>query len=205
MTLIVMAGLPGTGKTTLAHAVKQSLDARIDGSSQDNPPVTTLILNKDDVRAALFPPELIDYSAEQDDLCMDIVLRVATFLLRKNPHGIIFLDGRTFSKHYQVQAVEEAISDMDVKVCWIECICDHRIVKQRLIRDLDQGTHPAVNRGPGLYEIVRTTAEPLAVRRLIVDTSQPLQQCVAEVRNYVLNAVWVKNRRSTHINGVEYG
>ena len=46
--IILMAGLPGCGKTTLAQAIA----ARIGGT----------LLNKDDIRAALFTPAQIEYS-----------------------------------------------------------------------------------------------------------------------------------------------
>ena len=69
--IILMAGLPGTGKSTLAR----ELAHRTDGA----------VLGKDEVRAALFAPEDIEYSVAQDDFVMDIMLQAATYLLNKNP------------------------------------------------------------------------------------------------------------------------
>jgi adenylylsulfate kinase len=51
--LIAMAGLPGSGKSTLAARLEERLGA--------------VVLDKDRVRAALFPPRVLDYSAAQDD------------------------------------------------------------------------------------------------------------------------------------------
>src|SRR5882762_4307042 len=89
--IILMAGLPGTGKTTLAYAL-----AEITGGS---------VLSKDQIRAALFSQEDIEYSVAQDDLCMEVMLQAARFLLQKNPQRKIFLDGRTFSRRYQIDRV----------------------------------------------------------------------------------------------------
>src|SRR5213078_144559 len=85
--LILMAGLPGTGKSTLS----QALAAELGGT----------VLDKDQIRATLFPAADIEYSTEQDDFCMAILLKVAGYLFRKNPERRIFLDGRTFSRSYQ--------------------------------------------------------------------------------------------------------
>jgi adenylylsulfate kinase len=83
-----MAGLPGSGKSALSRA----LVAELGGT----------VLNKDEIRAALFSPSDIEYSTEQDDFCMGIMLKVAGYLFRKDPSRRIFLDGRTFSRTYQL-------------------------------------------------------------------------------------------------------
>lgn len=80
--LTLMAGLPGTGKSTLSRA----LAAELHGT----------VLDKDHIRAALFAAEDIEYSTEQDDFCMAVTLKVAGYLFRKDPSRLIFLDGRTF-------------------------------------------------------------------------------------------------------------
>ncbi len=91
--IIAMAGLPGTGKSSLAAALATNLPA--------------IVLNKDIVRAALFLPEEIEYSQRQDDLVVNILLQVAEFYFQKNPDRFIIIDGRTFSKKNQVDALVE--------------------------------------------------------------------------------------------------
>src|SRR5207248_11401447 len=86
--LILMAGLPGSGKSTLSRA----LAAELSGT----------VLDKDQIRAALFPASDIEYSTEQDDFCMGIMLKVAGYIFRKDAARRIFLDGRTFSRGYQL-------------------------------------------------------------------------------------------------------
>jgi len=66
-----MAGLPGTGKTTLARV----LASRLSGA----------VLSKDEIRHALFAQEDVEYSAAQDDFCLKIMLETAGYLLAKKP------------------------------------------------------------------------------------------------------------------------
>jgi adenylylsulfate kinase len=185
MVLIVMAGLPGTGKTTLANALAHRLKQDIDQSTPDKDRTVPVILNKDSVRAALFPPGTIEYSTEQDDLCIDIILQVTKYLFRKIPQRPIILDGRTFSRRYQVEHVQNTAAEMGARIFWIECVCPPEIAKQRLASDINRGEHPATNRQPGLYDKMKVLAEPLSVEHLSVDTSLPLQDCVAQVKLYL--------------------
>ena len=59
----LVAGLPGAGKSTIAVRLEQELGA--------------VIFDKDRVRTVLFPPRVLDYSAEQDDICMTAIYQAA--------------------------------------------------------------------------------------------------------------------------------
>lgn len=158
-----MAGLPGTGKSTLARAAA----ARVDGA----------VLDKDQVRAALFAPADIEYSAAQDDFIMDLMLDTARWLWRQRPDRVIFLDGRTFSQAYQRRRAIAAAPPGRWRM--IECVCSPGTALDRLARD--RGTHPAANRDAALYERVRASFEPITERRLVLDTEQPLEGLTGEL------------------------
>ncbi|MBN1247221.1 MAG: ATP-binding protein [Anaerolineae bacterium] len=178
--LVAMAGLPGTGKSTVARAVVAALQ-------QGNR--AAVVLNKDTVRATLFPPETIEYSREQDDLCVDILLQVATFLLRRQPDTIVFLDGRTFSHHDQVTSIAEAAKAIPTDLHFIECTCDEATALARLRRDQREQRHPAQNRDAALYCRVRRCAEPLQVpHHLVVDTERTLEESTTRVLDYLRHA-----------------
>src|SRR5882672_1178550 len=91
LVIVMMAGLPGTGKSTLARAVA----VRVGG----------VVLDKDVIRASIFPRRLIEYSTQQDDFVVELMLSVTGYLLRRNPAAIVILDGRPFGKKYQVDMV----------------------------------------------------------------------------------------------------
>ncbi len=172
--LVAMAGLPGTGKSTLARALVALLQA--EGTE-------ALILDKDRVRATLFQPEDVVHSREQDDLCVDIMLQVAGYLLHHTPDRTVILDGRTFSRRDQVETVVRAAADLGVPLVFIECRCNEATAIQRLAQDQAHQAHLATNRGPGLYRRVKAQADPLTISRLVVDTEEPLadsaQSCIA--------------------------
>ncbi len=174
--LIVMAGLPGTGKSTLARLLADSLGA---GG------VGVTILDKDVVRAALFCPSEIEYSTRQDDFCVDVILQAAEYILRKDSHKHVILDGRTFSRCYQVDAVRAFASKLGVPCALIECVCSDETVHQRLERDVAERRHPATNRNYEMYLSVKARAEPIEGPKLVVNTEDELEQCVQRGLEYV--------------------
>src|SRR5260370_31098681 len=105
--IVLMAGLPGTGKTTLAS----ELARRTQGA----------ILSKDEIRAALFSVEDIEYSVKQDDFVMEIMLKAARFLLQDAPARKILLDGRTFSRRYQIDRVLKLADELAQPWTIIDC------------------------------------------------------------------------------------
>jgi predicted kinase len=163
--IILMAGLPGTGKTTLAR----ELVAATNG----------VLLSKDDIRAALFAPGDIEYSLQQDDFVMETMLAAARFLLRKTPQRKIFLDGRTFSRRYQIDRVLALASELAQPWKIIECTCSDESARQRLDLERDP-LHPAQNRNFALYLEVKAHWDPITFPKLTIDTDQPLIDCVAQ-------------------------
>jgi len=159
--LILMPGLPGTGKSTLSRA----LAAELGGT----------VLDKDEIRAALFPPADIDYSTEQDDFCMGIMLKVAGYLFRKDPSRRIFLDGRTFSRTYQLDRATGFAEALSQPWRILECVCSQETARKRLA---DDPAHPAANRDFELYLMVKARFEEISLPKTIIDTDQPLPLCV---------------------------
>jgi predicted kinase len=165
MKLIVLAGLPGTGKSALAAA----LAPRING----------IILNKDTVRAALFPAELVEYSSSQDDFVIGLILETALYLLRKYPARPVLLDGRTYRQKYQLADVRSFCVRYAIRCEVIECVCPREIVLERLAADEAAGLHPARNRNHTLYEQQAALWEGIDEPKMVVDTRGPIEDCAA--------------------------
>jgi predicted kinase len=167
-----MAGLPGTGKSTLARALATRRER-------------TLILDKDHVRACLFPPDLIAYDRIQDDLCVEIMLQVAGYLIHHTDRRLILLDGRTFSRREQVTPLIEATQQLGVPLIVIECRCSDETALRRIAGDHAAQEHPAANRDTDLYRRIKTQREPLTVPHLTVDTDQSLETCLTQALRYL--------------------
>lgn len=174
--LVALAGLPGTGKSTLARLLAAELGG--------------VVLSKDEVRATLFPPPLLDYSREQNDLAMTGVYAAALLTLDRDPDRVVILDARTYSQGYQVQDLFTWVGLGRHPVRVIECVCSDDVARDRLDRDAAAGTHPAGNRTFELYQGVKARAEPLTVPRLVLDTgTTPLDECVRRAVEWVKGGV----------------
>lgn len=164
--IVLMAGLPGTGKSTLAR----ELAARTSGR----------ILSKDDIRHAIFLPEEIEYSSRQDDFCMQQMLETAEFLLSRHRTRAIFLDGRPFSRCYQSENVLAAAASMHQPWRILECVCSDATAQRRLSSDVQADKHPARNRGYELYLEVKARFETITHPKTVIDTEQSLESCVQQ-------------------------
>lgn len=163
--LVIMAGLPGAGKSTLARAIA----ARLHG----------VVLDKDPLRAALFPPAEIEYSAEQDDFCMELMLQTAAYLWTKNRQHVIFLDGRTFSREYQIRRAIEFARAHGQEWRIVECVCSEETARARLERDIREGQHPAANRDWSLYQRVKAASDQILLPKIVIDTDLAVDEGVA--------------------------
>ena len=165
--IILMAGLPGTAKSTLARELARLTDGRV--------------LSKDEFRHSLFRPEEIEYSSRQDDFVLQIMLQTAGYLLARDPALRLFLDGRTFSRNYQIENVVAAADSMHQAWRIVECVCSEEIARRRLESDARSGVHPATNRNFQMYLEVKERFEAITLPRITIDTGDSLESCVRMV------------------------
>lgn len=169
LMIVMMAGLPGSGKSTLARAVAR----RVGG----------VVLDKDLIRASVFPPKAIEYSQKQDDFVVQLMLEEAERVLGVQPGRIIFLDGRPFSKKYQVDAVVEFAKRIGTPWRMIECVCPEEVALERLKADRK---HVAANRNADLYRKVKAGFQTIRRRKLVVPTTLKLADCRKKIEEYLL-------------------
>jgi len=163
--LVLMAGLPGTGKSTLAGELARRMGARV--------------LSKDEFRHAIFLPEEIEYSTRQDDFCQELMLATVRYLVSRDPERIIFLDGRPFSRRYQIENVLALAAALHQHWRILECVCADETVRERMASNSAVQEHPAGNRDYQLYLRVKERFEVITLPKIVIDTDQPLAECVS--------------------------
>ena len=170
--VLAVGGLAGTGKTTLATVVADTLGAEL--------------LRSDVIRQELFGagphPAGIDsgiYSSEARERVYEELNRQTAAL-----HGdriSVVLDG-TFSTLDALQKARQRATDPKSAFLAIECVCRPEVARERIARRLAKG-EDASDARPALHEIQRTRwqAWPAHVPQLRVDTEQPLARQVDQV------------------------
>lgn len=171
--LILMVGLPGTGKSTLSRALIE----RFGG----------FVIDKDVIRPALFGPSQIEYSIEQDDFCQQVMLEAAEYLLRRKPTLRVFLDGRPFSRQYQRDRVRVAAEGIGTPLAVIECVASDASALERIRRDIESASHLAANRTPELYFEKKRDfdREPLSGSHVTITSDRDLEQSIAQAEKYL--------------------
>lgn len=162
--IILMAGLPGTGKSTLAR----ELARRTEGA----------VLGKDEIRAALFAAHDVEFSTAQDDFVMDVMLQAALYLFQKNAERKVFLDGRPFSRRYQIERVVNFAKGFDQRAVILECTCSEESARQR--HATPDPAHPAHNRNFDLYLDVKARFESIDHAKTVISTDLPLEECIRQ-------------------------
>lgn len=88
--MVVLSGLPGAGKSTLAQALSRRLPQLGSGEVR--------VLDKDRVRDALFGP--CDHARAEGELSFEAILAAAGYHLDRG--RVVIFDGLTFSRASQV-------------------------------------------------------------------------------------------------------
>ena len=111
---------------------------------------------------------------------MQVMLEVAAYLLRGDPERIGFLDGRPFSRRYQIDNVLNTAAALHQPWRILECVCSEEVAKRRLGLQAETRAHPAGNRDYELYLQVRERFEAITLPKTIIDTAQPMKACIEQ-------------------------
>jgi predicted kinase len=169
-TWVLLAGLPATGKSTLARRLADQLGR-------------AAVLDKDSVREALFPGEMTDYSAEQDAFCMKAIIEAATYLTQHNLASYVFFDGRTFSRAAHIEEVLTAAESAGAHWRILHLTCADDVAESRL--SAPGPAHPARNRDASLYYRVKAAFEPVRRPKLDLDTSAGIEDILPRALAYI--------------------
>ncbi len=168
---VLLAGLPGVGKSTLARALAARLDATV--------------LDRDLIRDSIFPPEDLDYSEAQNELASQVTYQVAEYIALRDPERIIILDGRPFSRKVQIDVVRDLADRVNHPLRIIHLWAPDEVVAARLKHDLLVRQDYAANRTIEKYRRIKQLFEPIEGKHLSLDTSAAIDDLMDDVIAYL--------------------
>ena len=108
------------------------------------------------------------------------MVSLAGYLLERDRSRFIFLDGRPFSRRYQIENVVNAAASIQQSWHIIECVCGEELARQRLEDDSALALHPAGNRNFQLYLDVKSRFEAITLPKTVIDTGQALEASIGQ-------------------------
>lgn len=162
--IILICGLPGTGKSFLAKKLASKLSCRH---------INTDIVRKEKIKEP-------GYSEKEKHSVYDAVVFLAEEALKKKQS--VILDGTFYKSEFRKKA--EQLAKKHKKGFYIiELVTPLSEVKRRLDSKKNVKSDSAADFD--VYKIIKAEFEPIKEYHLIIDSTRPLKDQIAEVVNYL--------------------
>jgi predicted kinase len=147
--IVVICGLPGVGKSTLAKDLAPLLNA--------------VILSSDKIRKELFPNPI--YSKREAKIIYDVMILLAKYLYGA---GINCIIDATFNKEKSRTQLKNKLMLPEEELFMVECICPEDTIVSRLKTRKNDYSDADLR----IYKRMKKTYEPILEDHLVIDTSQ---------------------------------
>lgn len=155
MRLILVCGLPGTGKTSVAEKIADKTES--------------FVFNTDVLRKELF--EKPKYTKEEKSLVYSLLFEMAEKFLRSAKN--VVLDG-TFYKKELRENVKEIAKKVKSDFHMVEVRCDEKILKERMEKRKKQKTPSDADFE--IYRKIKKQFEPIREKHFVFDTGKDLEK-----------------------------
>ena len=160
--LILLTALPGVGKTTLAREFAKQTK----GIHFDIDDIKRVVVPEDMVTEGIEPPDYrYKYYAE--------AIRKLPVLFAQSATQIVIMD-ETFHLQGFRQMWDEAARQLNIRLHWVEAVCDEETVKERLSIGKDRGNHILAGKGYQMYLFFKKAFEPIKGPHEVVVTSKDI-------------------------------
>jgi predicted kinase len=161
--LVIMSGLPGTGKSYLSRKLAERLPC--------------VVLTSDALRKILFPTPAYD-ARENQRLFAAIPVLIEDFLGRNIP---ILMDATNLVEHHREQLYRIA-DKLRLKLIIVQVEAPPDVVQERLKARLENADQQDFSEADlGVYQKMKTSKQKIYRNHFVVDTSKDIAPAVAKI------------------------
>ncbi len=160
--LVIICGLPGVGKTTLAKSLA--------------PLIGGIVLSSDKIRKELFSSPT--YSQSEQKTVFDTMVTAAKNLGDAGTNCIL---DATFNKEQSRTEVKNRLGLADNQFHIIECSCPEDIIMSRLESRKNDYSDATVQ----VYQKMKSIREPIKVEHITLDTMRPPEENARKAIDYI--------------------
>jgi hypothetical protein len=156
--LVLVCGLPGSGKSTVAAAVNERLSGEL--------------LRTDEIRKALFDKP--DYTKEEKEFVYDQIEKLVEIWLMRGKSVVI--DGTFYRKALRKRFIDIS-KGLKVPIKIVECVCGENVVEKRMgCRRGDPSDADFC-----VYKKVKSQWEPIKEKHITVDTTWDMKKVLEKI------------------------
>ena len=167
--IVLICGLPGTGKTFLSNKLSQYINSTV--------------LSTDKIRKELIQKPT--YTPWERALIYDVLSLLAKYLHSSGINCI--LDG-TFNMEKSRREIKDLLNLPNDQFYIIECICPEDLIITRLLLRKDDYSDATVS----IYLKMKKIYEPVKQKHMSINTSRPIDKNIDRILRYIYGSTFSK-------------